>query len=187
MKIVLLRGRRTWRRYFLFLFISFLLFFLMNNFKFAGAFTWIGRFFSKCIYVFGIFRFSERTSQPCYVIAKLNTLIFYVPYLFWWRMFFSITFLLFPMSSVWFRFFRSFFLGTMSLLFWTTLWTVFRLMVVNGFLTFIVRWMGCLWTSCWVTSILSGRWRGWYCVGFVVCFSSTISIVVITDVRNSIS
>lgn len=111
-----------------------------------------------------------------------------MPYLLGRRMFFSMTFFLFSMSSIWFRFFRTFFLRTMSFLFWPALRAIFGLMVVNGLLSFIVRWVWRLWTSRRVTRIFADWWWcRWYWIGFTVGFSSAISIIIITDVTDGVS
>lgn len=165
-----------------------MLFLLMNHFKFAGAFAWIGRFFSECIYIFDIFRFSETRRPQCGWQIENRFYNNVVPYLFRRRMLFAMTFFLFAMSSIGFRLFGAFFFGAMSLPFRPAFRAIFRLLVVNGFLTFIVRWVWCLGTSRWVACIFAGWWRGrWYWVGFAVCFSSAISIIIITDVTDGIS
>lgn len=137
----------------------------------------------------------------CKKKEKLITMLFYtnlkliiidMPYLLGRWMFLSMTFFLFTTTSIWFRFFGAFFLGAMLFLFRPALRTLFGLMVMNSFMSFIVRWMWvcCLWTSRRVARIFPSRWWSrWCCVGFG--FSPAISIIIINmiiaDVTDGIS
>lgn len=122
--------------------------------------------------------------------TNLKLIIIDLPYLLGRWMFLSMTFFLFTTTSIWFRFFRALFLGAMPFLFRPALRTLFGLMVMNSFMSFVVRWMWvcCLWTSRRVARIFPSRWWSWWCcVGFAVGFSSAISIIIINMIITGVT